>query len=138
MARLTDGTDDRVLRVRLTDELNALADLRTPVTRDQRMNPEHVAVLGALPGQQPQPVPVVADAPVEDDPVEVGQVSDELVVAAAERMPHDLRAPQGASLGADRVTGVRERVVEVLSLIHISEPTRRTPISYAVFCLKKK
>ena len=35
---------------------------------------------------------------------------------------------------------VREdgRYVEVLSLIHISEPTRRTPISYAVFCLKKK
>src|SRR5664279_3460853 len=26
----------------------------------------------------------------------------------------------------------------VLSLIHISEPTRRTPLSYAVFCLKKK
>ena len=25
----------------------------------------------------------------------------------------------------------------MLSLIHISEPTRRTPISYAVFCLKK-
>src|SRR5665647_3768937 len=25
-----------------------------------------------------------------------------------------------------------------ISLIHISEPTRRTPISYAVFCLKKK
>ena len=24
-----------------------------------------------------------------------------------------------------------------LSLIHISEPTRRTPIAYAVFCLKK-
>src|SRR5665647_546489 len=28
--------------------------------------------------------------------------------------------------------------VFILSLIHISEPTRRTPISYAVFCLKKK
>src|SRR5665647_3728932 len=28
--------------------------------------------------------------------------------------------------------------VQDLSLIHISEPTRRTPISYAVFCLKKK
>ena len=27
---------------------------------------------------------------------------------------------------------------KALSLIHISEPTRRTPISYAVFCLKKK
>ena len=29
-------------------------------------------------------------------------------------------------------------IVCELSLIHISEPTRRTPISYAVFCLKKK
>src|SRR5665647_3410300 len=29
-------------------------------------------------------------------------------------------------------------LVLVLSLIHISEPTSRTPISYAVFCLKKK
>src|SRR5680860_570428 len=34
---------------------------------------------------------------------------------------------------------IREcRFVQDLSLIHISEPTRRTPISYAVFCLKKK
>ena len=31
-----------------------------------------------------------------------------------------------------------ENAVGELSLIHISEPTRRTPISYAVFCLKKK
>ena len=29
-------------------------------------------------------------------------------------------------------------IMHILSLIHISEPTRRTPISYAVFCLKKK
>src|SRR5665647_2005623 len=35
---------------------------------------------------------------------------------------------------------IRAGIVPVLllSLIHISEPTRRTPISYAVFCLKKK
>src|SRR5665647_1187661 len=34
---------------------------------------------------------------------------------------------------------IRDPVTVVaLSLIHISEPTRRTPISYAVFCLKKK
>src|SRR5665647_3214002 len=32
----------------------------------------------------------------------------------------------------------RARFSKDLSLIHISEPTRRTPISYAVFCLKKK
>src|SRR5680860_1081330 len=33
---------------------------------------------------------------------------------------------------------VLEEGLRDLSLIHISEPTRRTPISYAVFCLKKK
>src|SRR5665647_3758472 len=32
----------------------------------------------------------------------------------------------------------KHRLAPPLSLIHISEPTRRTPISYAVFCLKKK
>src|SRR5674476_680765 len=31
-----------------------------------------------------------------------------------------------------------EAIVETLSLIHISEPTRQAEISYAVFCLKKK
>ena len=30
------------------------------------------------------------------------------------------------------------RIAHVLSLIHISEPTRPISISYAVFCLKKK
>src|SRR5680860_1751970 len=35
-------------------------------------------------------------------------------------------------------TGVVATAIKRLSLIHISEPTRRTPISYAVFCLKKK
>ena len=29
-------------------------------------------------------------------------------------------------------------IVYILSLIHISEPTRQEAISYAVFCLKKK
>src|SRR5664279_5079435 len=41
---------------------------------------------------------------------------------------HDHRHPPGRA-----AAGRHE-----LSLIHISEPTRRTPISYAVFCLKKK
>ena len=30
------------------------------------------------------------------------------------------------------------QAILTLSLIHISEPTRRSYISYAVFCLKKK
>ena len=36
-----------------------------------------------------------------------------------------------------RKRGALHKLLDVLSLIHISEPTRRTPISYAVFCLKK-
>ena len=51
----------------------------------------------------------------------------------------------GAELVADEYTSAtfcsfcgNPTLVEDLSLIHISEPTRRTPISYAVFCLKKK
>src|SRR5450756_2752974 len=34
--------------------------------------------------------------------------------------------------------GMLEEMVQDLSLIHISEPTRLGMISYAVFCLKKK
>src|SRR5665254_21578 len=37
-----------------------------------------------------------------------------------------------------RAVGIHEHDHVVLSLIHISEPTRLLSISYAVFCLKKK
>src|SRR5680860_97578 len=40
--------------------------------------------------------------------------------------------------GVVALPGNAVATVQFLSLIHISEPTRRTPISYAVFCLKKK
>ena len=36
------------------------------------------------------------------------------------------------------VRAVHDVAICVLSLIHISEPTRQAEISYAVFCLKKK
>src|SRR5674476_1479173 len=36
------------------------------------------------------------------------------------------------------IPGVVEDVHQIISLIHISEPTRQAEISYAVFCLKKK
>src|SRR5664279_809462 len=42
------------------------------------------------------------------------------------------RERQALRVVAENVPGVKE--VHDLSLIHISEPTRRTPISYAVFC----
>ena len=50
-------------------------------------------------------------------------------------------AARGAALRpllSDMLENMPEEDRRTLSLIHISEPTRRTPISYAVFCLKKK
>src|SRR5680860_1864449 len=52
-----------------------------------------------------------------------------------------LRDPQPSAIQHPEQGRVDQRLVREgghLSLIHISEPTRRTPISYAVFCLKKK
>ena len=59
---------------------------------------------------------------------------------------YTLNVPQGSKELQFSYVGYETKVVPVpansttlnLSLIHISEPTRRTPISYAVFCLKKK
>src|SRR5665647_1645958 len=48
---------------------------------------------------------------------------------------HVFGVGQAAGVRGDR-QGALARAALVLSLIHISEPTRRTPISYAVFCLK--
>ena len=53
----------------------------------------------------------------------------------------DLASMRAAASGMSREDGIAAVAAEakrLLSLIHISEPTRRTPISYAVFCLKKK
>src|SRR5664279_5227494 len=58
----------------------------------------------------------------------------------------ELRANSASFWGSDGTTSpfgtwpgcpVTVSSLTYLSLIHISEPTRRTPISYAVFCLKK-
>src|SRR5678816_2190967 len=46
----------------------------------------------------------------------------------------DLRPEDGEQVR----DGARELAAWILSLIHISEPTRLLSISYAVFCLKKK
>src|SRR5680860_1705185 len=55
----------------------------------------------------------------------------EVVVAAG--VENMSRVPMGSNF-----KGMEPSLELTLSLIHISEPTRRTPISYAVFCLKKK
>src|SRR5680860_1680047 len=66
---------------------------------------------------------------------EIGRIplltGDEEVELARRILERDVEAKR-------RLTVSNLRLVVSLSLIHISEPTRRTPISYAVFCLKKK
>ena len=59
--------------------------------------------------------------------VYMGKAISKLEKFLRPRLP---KTPQGELLGG-------AIVAFCLSLIHISEPTRRTPISYAVFCLKK-
>ena len=49
-----------------------------------------------------------------------------------ELLPHYSYSTEGS------VSSTMLEDVSLLSLIHISEPTRRYAISYAVFCLKKK
>src|SRR5664279_5799013 len=50
----------------------------------------------------------------------------------------DAYPPEGGNQGSSLSFMQAQHLDPNLSLIHISEPTRRTPISYAVFCLKKK
>src|SRR5680860_910705 len=83
----------------------------------------------------------VGDGVVDDlvDPVELGDVETaEEPAAEVQLWPVERRDERGdvRGLWGDGAVDVTEG--EELSLIHISEPTRRTPISYAVFCLKKK
>ena len=61
--------------------------------------------------------------------------SDNVAGACPEVLDAILKANEGDSTpyGNDSISTELQ-----LSLIHISEPTRRTPSSYAVFCLKKK
>src|SRR5664279_1485697 len=73
----------------------------------------------------------------------------ELAVKAAKQLltliekdlkPRDILSRESFvnAFALDMAMGGSTNTVLHLSLIHISEPTRRTPISYAVFCLKKK
>src|SRR5665213_580123 len=50
----------------------------------------------------------------------------------------DVRLVEGKAHGAQLVDRSAPWQVRLLSLIHISEPTRQAEISYAVFCLTKK
>ena len=56
----------------------------------------------------------------------------------AEARERAAKAESEADFLREKLKNTRQQLEEVLSLIHISEPTRQEAISYAVFCLKKK
>src|SRR5665647_380548 len=78
---------------------------------------------------------VVAQAPIDELNEDIGRETWATAVA---------RGPNGAIEITVKDVGAAQLQIPAmvaarqigLSLIHISEPTRRTPISYAVFCLK--
>src|SRR5680860_662805 len=65
----------------------------------------------------------------------VGMLRAETQERPAEVLSLNILSNRGRTIRPKTVN--QKRYVDALSLIHISEPTRRTPISYAVFCLKK-
>src|SRR5665647_3367483 len=80
--------------------------------------------------------PVVVQSMTNTDTRDVGATLAQIQrLAAADCEVARLAVPDQK---AARAFGQIKRDSPLLSLIHISEPTRRTPISYAVFCLKKK
>src|SRR5664279_3915096 len=75
---------------------------------------------------------VVPETPVPTEQVSINYPVDLRLVA--ECLDTSAEALQQINPSLLRMTTPKD---QTLSLIHISEPTRRTPISYAVFCLKK-
>src|SRR5680860_1838218 len=55
-------------------------------------------------------------------------------IVAGEDTAHRVKVSLVDADGNDVIPPLEASVSGDLSLIHISEPTRRTPISYAVFC----
>ena len=94
--------------------------------------PEEVAIIEEL-----DPAPAektgfglgsVADG--ADDPI-IDQPIDEWLDGISFETTGDVPIPDCL---VDQVIGQEDAAVVILSLIHISEPTRRYAISYAVFC----
>src|SRR5665647_1159603 len=78
------------------------------------------------------------DYAVNSFPYDVDLSSGRYVVDAKSIMgifSLELQRPINIEIHSDHCEDLVKELEPYLSLIHISEPTRRTPISYAVFCL---
>src|SRR5665647_62586 len=98
---------------------------------------EYIDVGFSIAGYELKPKGYVGHFPISDDLFVI--ITPKVHIANLFRMleyAFDLKSfkilPGDAHI--ETIEELFERFASILSLIHISEPTRRTPISYAVFC----
>src|SRR5680860_1644950 len=109
-----------MLRYRLSDGSVKVSDV---AILDRQRIPWNARVYGVVPAEEGRASPV--------DGVNKERVAGCLRHSHVE--PRIDGSPRSDAPGA--LVGNRDDAADrLLSLIHISEPTRRTPISYAVFC----
>ena len=106
--------------------------------RASRAAPLDDAVRPVRPGMECDALKVLSQADILKIHNAALQVLEEIGLADAPQSGIDHLTRAGAIHGADGRIRFPRALVEDLSLIHISEPTRLGMISYAVFCLKKK
>ena len=93
--------------------------------------------------QTPSPDDARSEAPGSDDPIPTGRALVATRPGGQALAVHlGLGSTDGTAggrrLGRPETDLLDSGNPQLLSLIHISEPTRHAQISYAVFCLKKK
>src|SRR5674476_156201 len=94
--------------------------------------------LGRLPGVGPKSAQRIAFHLLQADSVEVSRLVNALV-EVKEKVRFCSICGNVAEAEQCRIcSDPRRYLTYILSLIHISEPTRQAEISYAVFCLKTK
>ena len=108
-------------------------DMPPPMDMPPRMNMPPPMDTGAM------DMPPPPEMQIGIDILQNAESIDNQLDQAGDNPEGVIQALTGKSIpeARDELAGIVGLPYTHLSLIHISEPTRRTPISYAVFCLKK-
>src|SRR5664279_6469133 len=128
--QIMDGSTPQHRPVRSARRATAMDGAPPP---DDRATPTSLPEQGTFPTFLAEMVPI---GQLHPDPANANRMSDEELDALENGMRRFGFVQPIVARRDGTVVGGHQRLI--LSLIHISEPTRRTPISYAVFCLKKK
>src|SRR5664279_1511130 len=146
------NTDIDLGKQRIEAEINSIRqDLPPDISITiQKMNPSILPVMGySLEGEGKNQIelrliaeytikPFLSRIPgIAEIAIIGGKTKEYRVILDPLKMSNLGITPQSVSTVLSQSNFIKSNGYINLSLIHISEPTRRTPISYAVFCLKK-